>query len=144
MLAFLLFRYCICFLFFVTLETDCLSAARSHFYCHAVLFKLILKLKGGLPNYLSGRREEVIVKLVYFDGLMSCLSLPHVLENMLGNVLEKFWEGSPRIFIMKTDKKLTPTVLHCIKLNSDIKEEQRRRTDASLLRRPIHAFKSIS
>ena len=77
----------VAFLLFVAFDTDGLSAARSHINCHAVLCKLILKLKGGLPYYLSGRREDVVVELVVFNGLTSCLSLPHVLGNILGSVL---------------------------------------------------------
>ena len=55
----------------VAFDTDCLSVDRPHVYCHAILFRLILKL------CLSGIREDVVVELVFFDGLMSCLSLPN-------------------------------------------------------------------
>ena len=55
-----------------------------HVNCHAVPFNLILKLKDGLPSYLSGRREDVDVELADFNGLMSCLILPHILGNHPG------------------------------------------------------------
>ena len=80
-------HYFSCFLHFVSFDTDGVAAARSHVNCHAVPFNLFLKLKDGLPSYLSGRREDVDVELVDFNGLMSFLILPHILGNVQGKVL---------------------------------------------------------
>ena len=67
------FRHCICFLLFVTSEADCLSADRLHIHCHAVLLKLIFKLKlsDDIPIHLCGKREDAVVELVFFKNKMT-------------------------------------------------------------------------
>ena len=44
-----------------------------------------LGLNNDLSCELIGVREDVVVELVWFDGLMCCLTLPLTLENLLGN-----------------------------------------------------------
>ena len=70
-------------------DTDCLSVDRLHVQRHVVLFKRVVELSGGLLTYLIGKHEDVVVlklegvvvALVIFLGLMSCLILPHILGN---------------------------------------------------------------
>ena len=64
-----IFRDCICFLLHVTFDTDYLSADRLHVHCHVILFGLIFKLRlsGGLPIHLCGKREDVVVELIFFS-----------------------------------------------------------------------------
>ena len=85
------------FLFFEAFDTDCLSVDRLHVNRHVVLFMRVVELNGGLLTYLFGKHEDVVVfelesvvvALVIFIGLMSCLILPHILGNILGNVQSK-------------------------------------------------------
>ena len=79
MFSFRFFRVYICFLLLVTFDTDCLSTDRLHIHCHAILLGLIFKLRlsGGLLIHLCGKREDLVVELVFSHGLMSCLGLPH-------------------------------------------------------------------
>ena len=71
------------FLLFVTFDADCLSADRLHGHCHLILLRLMFKLRlsGGFLINLCGKREDVVVELVFLHGLMSCLVLPHTRTN---------------------------------------------------------------
>ena len=75
--------------YFFTLDTDCLSIDRLHVNRHVILFKRVIELNGGLLTYLSGdvvvlELEDVVVALVIFIGLMSCLGLSKFLGYVLG------------------------------------------------------------
>ena len=75
------------FSFFVAFDSDCLSADRLHVNCHVVLLRRVIELNGGLLTYLIGKHEDVVVldlegvvvALVIFLGLMSCLILSNIL-----------------------------------------------------------------
>ena len=63
------FRYCICFLL--------LSHLILIVFPLIVFTYTVMLFSSGSSSSPGGKREDVGVELVFFDGLMSCLDLPH-------------------------------------------------------------------
>ena len=73
---------CVCLLLLVTFDADCLSADRFHVHCQVILLELILmlRIRGVRSVHFRRDREDVVVEVVVFLGLMSYLVLSHPIK----------------------------------------------------------------